>query len=379
MQEEDLRGAGLTEVHAAGHSAARPNAADPNATRATEPRTISHNAPSTPEVTGAPATDATAATDTAERHEPPQPPALVVGIGASADGLDALQHLVAGLSPDQRTAYVDVQHLSPDHPSLMMEILERHIELSVVRIAATGTDVIADYLDPARNDPLEPVRLARELLIGVTRFLRDPEAFDILIDAYLDALVQRGDPTQALRVWVAGYSTDEEADTLAILLDEARPRTGEQLELTTVAGDRRKILLRCWPYHDAEGRTNDAVLTVTDVTRLRRAERDLQATLDALPEQVCVLDADGVITELNAAWKAFATDNGTTVEDDVRIGADHLHSVHRGAASDPTLAGVVDQLTTVLAGDESACDGTVVAHVDITEVDVHNLAADLQR
>ena len=1048
MHEEDHRGTGQAEPDTTDRRSAEPSAPGPTVPATTTQDARSTAGPTDPTTATDPtaatdsttATGSTTATDTSAPHEPPQPPALVVGIGASAGGLDALQRLVAGLSPDQRTAYVVVQHLSPDHPSLMVEILERHTELPVERIvdrgplqpdtihvlaprsevrcaggllllddrsgvistpidrfllsladdqgpravavilsgtgsdgsrgaravadagglvlaqqpesaafdgmplaavgtgavdhvlepqdmpaairdhadhpqivsstdltplpgeelatllslvkqqtgtdfslykratitrrverriAATGADDIADYLDRARNDPLELVRLRRELLIGVTRFLRDPEAFDLLVDGYLDALVQRGDHTQALRVWVAGCSTGEEAYTLAILLDEARARTGverdirvfatdvdrdaievasrgvypvsavselgrqrreryfrphgdelvvtqslrqmvvfaahdltqdppftrlalvscrnlliylepalqqrvlgllhfalipsgllllgpsetlgelasgfetlerrwklfrrtgsrqtglpvelkprqlgqpsalrtgdhrsgeqtllpddrtidacyrelvdthvppcllvteqlqlvhvfgdahrylrvpkgaatldlqrmlpgtsatllrsavhralrtgnqmryagvfddtpdgpadvrvrafsddhgharyalvfietprrtptddtpteaagaldgemrehvahlehalqdaretlqatveeletsneelqatneellasneelqatneelhsvneelhsvnaeyqdkidelveanadldhlfvnthvgvvfvdeqlrvrkftagltglinlidrdlgrplsdithrldlddldrrlaevirtgEQLELTTVAADRREILLRCWPYHDAEGRTNGAVLTMTDVTQLRRAERALQATLDALPQQVCVLDADGVITEVNAAWETFATENGATAEDDVGIGADYLHALHRGAASDPALAGVADQLEAVLAAehpgfghaypcdtadgtarnflmhvrpllaapvladDEATCVGAVVSHVDITEVDVHNLAADRQR
>jgi len=192
-------------------------------------------------------------------------------------------------------------------------------------------------------------------------------------------------------------------------------RTGREMELLTVAADRREILLRCWPYRDADGRTNGAVLTLTDVTQLRRAERALQATLDALPEHICVLDTDGVITEVNAAWEAFARDNGATAEGPVSVGADYLHALHQGVGSDPALEGIIEQLRAVLRGehdgfthaypcdtvdgtrrnylmhvrpllaepvldgDAQTCVGAVVSHVDITEVDVHNLAADRQR
>ena len=192
-------------------------------------------------------------------------------------------------------------------------------------------------------------------------------------------------------------------------------RTGEQQELTTVAADRREILLRCWPYHDSEGRTNGAVLTLTDVTQLRSAQRALQATLDALPEHVCVLDTDGVITEVNAAWDAFATQNGAVVGERVSVGADYLGALLQGVSSDPALVEVAEQLRqvlagehagfshaypcdgadgtprnfvmhvrplladAVLAGDDPACVGAVVSHLDITEVDVHTLAAERQR
>jgi two-component system, chemotaxis family, CheB/CheR fusion protein len=55
----------------------------------------------------------------------------VVGIGASAGGLEALQEFLAPLTPDG-TAFVIAQHLAPDHPSLIVELLSRDTELTVV-------------------------------------------------------------------------------------------------------------------------------------------------------------------------------------------------------------------------------------------------------
>jgi two-component system CheB/CheR fusion protein len=335
-------------------------------------------------------------------------PTLVVGIGASAGGLDALQRVVAGLRPGLGIAYVIVQHLSPDHPSLMVEILERHTTLPVARIedqaplkpdtvhvlpprsevrcagglllledrsgvistpidrfltsladdqgpravavvlsgtgsdgsrgsravadagglvlvqdpetaafdgmpraaiateavdlvlppeeisdairehadhpqvlspadapvlpgeelgtllslvkqhtgtdfslykratvnrrierrlAAVGVDSISAYLDHCRADEQELTRLRKELLIGVTRFLRDTEAFQSLADQHLEDVLRHGQTDEPLRVWVAGCSTGEEAYTLAILLDEARARIGSRRQIRVFATD----------------------------------------------------------------------------------------------------------------------------------------------
>ena len=353
-------------------------------------------------------TEPTDRADRPEDTEPTSAPALVVGVGASAGGLDALQRFVADLHPGLRTAYVIVQHLSPDHPSLMVEILERHTSLPVVKITdgahlapdtvhvlpprtevrcagglllldarsgivstpidrflsslaedqgpravavilsgtgsdgsrgsravadagglvlvqapdsaafdgmpratigtgavdlvlepqdmaaairehadhpqitsthdvpplpgeelatllslvkqhtgtdfslykratinrrierrlnAVGVDSIGDYLAHAREETEELTRLRRELLIGVTRFLRDVEAFDALADGHLDELLRRGEPAEPVRAWVAGCSTGEEAYTLAILLDEARQRTGINRDIRVFATD----------------------------------------------------------------------------------------------------------------------------------------------
>ena len=55
----------------------------------------------------------------------------VVGIGASAGGLEALSQFVAGLLPDLGCIYVVAQHMSPTHRSLMAEILSRETRLPV--------------------------------------------------------------------------------------------------------------------------------------------------------------------------------------------------------------------------------------------------------
>ena len=59
---------------------------------------------------------------------------LVVGIGASAGGLSALEELFGNLSTNSGAAFVVIQHLSPDFKSLMKELLARHTSMSVYRV-----------------------------------------------------------------------------------------------------------------------------------------------------------------------------------------------------------------------------------------------------
>ena len=63
-----------------------------------------------------------------------QLPFYIVGIGASAGGLQALEEFFDGVSPDSGMAYVVVQHLSPDHTSLLGEILSRRASIPVKEI-----------------------------------------------------------------------------------------------------------------------------------------------------------------------------------------------------------------------------------------------------
>ncbi len=59
---------------------------------------------------------------------------FVVGIGASAGGLTALEELFDHLPADTGAAFVVIQHLSPDFKSLMKELLERHTDMAVYRV-----------------------------------------------------------------------------------------------------------------------------------------------------------------------------------------------------------------------------------------------------
>ncbi len=59
---------------------------------------------------------------------------FVVGIGASAGGLSALEELFNNLSTNSGAAFVVIQHLSPDFKSLMKELLERRTSMPVYRV-----------------------------------------------------------------------------------------------------------------------------------------------------------------------------------------------------------------------------------------------------
>lgn len=70
-----------------------------------------------------------------EPHGDSLPPMIIVGIGASADGLEALRQLVANLPTDQRLVYILAQHHDPKHNSMLGPILSREtLELAIHEI-----------------------------------------------------------------------------------------------------------------------------------------------------------------------------------------------------------------------------------------------------
>ena len=63
----------------------------------------------------------------------------IVGIGASAGGLEALQQLFGHLPPDTGMAFVVIQHLDPSHPSLLVKLLASDTQMPVVELAEDMT------------------------------------------------------------------------------------------------------------------------------------------------------------------------------------------------------------------------------------------------
>ena len=76
------------------------------------------------------------------------------------------------------------------------------------------------YTTYLRENPNEIDLLFKELLINVTNFFRDPEAFELLRERVIKPLLKARSGNGTLRVWVSGCSTGEEAYSIAILLRE---------------------------------------------------------------------------------------------------------------------------------------------------------------
>ncbi|WP_426232136.1 chemotaxis protein CheB, partial [Pararhizobium sp. DWP3-4] len=104
------------------------------------------------------------------------------------------------------------------------------------RMQVLQADTVPSYVKHLRDDPAEPEMLFRDLLIGVTEFFRDTDAFQGL-SAAIDGILERSDRPQSLRVWVAACSTGEEAYSLAITIREILDTRNANLEVQIFATD----------------------------------------------------------------------------------------------------------------------------------------------
>jgi len=88
------------------------------------------------------------------------------------------------------------------------------------RMGLNQISKIADYVHFLQKNPPEVELLFRELLIGVTSFFRDPEAWKQLKTEVLPELLAGSSSKQVLRAWIPACSTGEEAYSLAMLFKE---------------------------------------------------------------------------------------------------------------------------------------------------------------
>lgn len=114
-------------------------------------------------------------------------------------------------------------------PSTVIRRIERRMTVNQIR-------ELRDYARFLERYPVEVTTLYRELLIGVTSFFRDREAWEYLGDEVLPALIEQSG-NRELRFWVAGCSSGEEAYTLAMVSREVMDRIGRSVDIKIFATD----------------------------------------------------------------------------------------------------------------------------------------------
>lgn len=114
--------------------------------------------------------------------------------------------------------------------------LQRRIERRMGMMAAAANDM-ARYLEILRADPVELDLLAKDLLINVTSFFRDPKVFATLARQIVPELVRGRSEDQPVRIWIAGCSTGEETYSLVMLFREEITAANLNVKLQVFASD----------------------------------------------------------------------------------------------------------------------------------------------
>ncbi|QDT89998.1 PAS domain S-box protein [Gimesia algae] len=105
------------------------------------------------------------------------------------------------------------------------------------RMQVLKSSNVKEYLAYLQENEEETQALFRELLIGVTEFFRDPQAFDNLAGEVLPRLFENRSSDDCVRIWVAGCANGSEAYTIAILCREVMDRLKSPPQLQIFATD----------------------------------------------------------------------------------------------------------------------------------------------
>jgi two-component system, chemotaxis family, CheB/CheR fusion protein len=132
--------------------------------------------------------------------------------GAQGTGLDVVYRMLLEEFGIDFTDY---------KPSTVTRRIER-------RLALARSNDIDEYVQRLRSERHELDVLYQDLLIGVTRFFRDDDAFGVLERQILPELLAREPRSAPLRLWVAGCATGEEPYSLAIVLSDLMAKRGER-------------------------------------------------------------------------------------------------------------------------------------------------------
>lgn len=138
---------------------------------------------------------------------------------------------------DGATFHLAIAHLKAQAGSDFTQYKESTLRRRLLRrVQAVGAQSVQSYVASLESDPVEARKLAQDLLVSVTSFFRDPEAF-----AALEPLVRTRalniPPNEELRVWVAGCATGEEAYTFALMILELARSLGRPLRARIFASD----------------------------------------------------------------------------------------------------------------------------------------------
>jgi two-component system CheB/CheR fusion protein len=137
------------------------------------------------------------------------------------NGIDSILYLLAAQTKNDFRCY---------KPATIYRRIQRRMGLNQV-------NDIADYYRFLSNNPVEVAKLSKDMLIGVTSFFRDPEAFDELREKVIAPLLQAKYNTEPLRAWAAGCATGEEAYSIVMLLMEEMARARKNIKLQVFASD----------------------------------------------------------------------------------------------------------------------------------------------
>jgi two-component system, chemotaxis family, CheB/CheR fusion protein len=163
----------------------------------------------------------------------------------------------------QRIASILAKHEQVDFSHYKTSTLSRRIHR---RCLISGCNNLEDYVRLLEISSEERNTLRHDLLISVTQFFRDPQAWQFLENQTIPQLIEKATPGEELRFWVTACATGQEAYSLAILLDEAVEKSEKDVKVKIFATDLDKEALE----KATQGIYPDTIVNEMSTEKLKR-------------------------------------------------------------------------------------------------------------
>jgi signal transduction histidine kinase/CheY-like chemotaxis protein len=158
-----------------------------------------------------------------------------------------------------------------------------------------------------------------------------------------------------------GTPVPHEQSYMAQALAQKKGFNGFENHIELPDGQRRIVLTHANPVLSEDGKLLGGINVFADITQLRKAERELReserfarAVVDSLPAHIAILDQNGSIIAVNAAWRRFAERNGLC-SDGVGVGLNYLTQCDEadGSSAESSHAAAAG-IRSVLSGEKEA-------------------------
>jgi two-component system CheB/CheR fusion protein len=155
------------------------------------------------------------------------PPEVLLGLRTGRRFGEPLTGVAAVLEKLRETYDLDFNFYKPG-------TIARRIDR---RVSLGNTGVFQDYIDLVLRNNDELDRLYKDLLIGVTQFFRDTQAFEVLEQSVIPRILDAVDEKSEIKLWVPACATGEESYSLGILFLEACEQRGREANIKIFATD----------------------------------------------------------------------------------------------------------------------------------------------
>lgn len=168
--------------------------------------------------------------------------------------------LMAFMSHGYVDAPAEIEATSPDGQSTLGHLLEllrarggpdfRNYKHSTLkrrvyrRLGLRSIETLDEYIEELRNNSDEVTTLIGDLMISVTGFFRDADAWMVLAELVIAPMVAERETGASIRVWTPACSTGEEAYSIAMLVTEHAEAAGKRFDLKVFATDAQEVNLR---------------------------------------------------------------------------------------------------------------------------------------